>query len=398
VKFSSMHVVRGNKQRTEIPLRADTGAVAGDGIRKIKHARLRAAAVKKREGDMELSVLANRANSIEDPEMRAQARTMVLDLAVNPTAEQRRKYGDKRGRFPVWNRESLHSAILLAHTPADRRHVIAAARRLGLSSMIPDTWSMSLSEIGLQGILDLASTIAPKSAHGRVSDGRRSYKGQGHWKHGFIPVDGAAKESKAKGSPIAVKRLNRLFGSQAGGAKSASGAYLKSATGRAGQRTAAGRKINAKAVSITEGKEGAKGSTGGVAFVNAPAAAASNRAPKSVGSKNKEASKETRTPERARQNWDEIPAKLKTVRNGKRYVVAEFQGGQFITPWVGGVQGVAGGSLDQRKVYATLGTQTASVMTSVQLRDVINNPKSPDRVKKVARQALRDKAKEPNRG
>lgn len=399
VKFASMHVVRGNHERTEIPL-GDTPKVDGTGAGRRRHGRM-PTDVKLSEGAMDLSALAARANSIEDPVLRAQARQKVLDLAVPAsklTAEKRRGYAKQGtsmadGSFPVFDSTSLRSAIRLARTPAQRRHIMTRARSLGLSSMIPENWSMSLSELAISGLVDLASTIAPRNARGRVSDGRRSYRGQGHFKHGFIPVDRAAQEAKAKGSPIAIKRLNRLYGAVKNDQK-----YVKAATGRAGQRSAQGRKINTKDVKITEGKEGSKGSTGGVAFVNARQAQETNRAPKRTGSNFKEASKETRTPERARQNWDEIPANLKTVRNGKRYVVAEYAGGQYVTPWVGGVEGVTGESLDKRKVYRTLSPQTAAAMTPAQLRDVINNPRTPDAVKKQARLAIRQQGKEPNRG
>lgn len=391
VKFSSLHVVRGNQDRTEIPLGGDTSTVQRDGARRKLHGTLRTSDSDLSEGPMETLELAERANRIKDPALRAAARAKVLDLAVNPTPEQRKKYGMADGSFPVWNSASLKSAKLLAKTPAQRRHIIRRARDLGLSAEIPKTWSMELSELVAQGILDLASTIAPRNAHGRVSDGRRSYKNQGHYKHGFIPVDQAAKEAKAKGSPIAIKRLNRIFGGTSSTGKDKPGAYLKAARGRAGQRTAGGRKIDAKAVNITEGKEGSKGSTGGLGFVTAKAASESNRAPKKVGTTFKEASKETRVPERARQNWEEIPDKLKTMRDGKRYVIAEYAGGQYITPWVGGIQGVSGDSLDKRKVYRTLSQATAAAMTTAQLRDVINNPKTGAAAKKAARLALRTK-------
>lgn len=379
-----------------IDLASDTMGVEGAGADETEHGTL---------CSMDISDLAERANRIEDPTQRAAARARVLELAVPAsqlTAEKRKQAASKGqamsdGSFPITDKNSLKSAIRLAQTPAQRRHVIARARALGCSHYIPDSWNTSLAELAVQGLVDLASTIAPRNARGRVRDGRRSYKGQGKFRHGFIPVDQAAKEAKAKGSPIAIKRLNRLYGTTAGSARSAPGAYQKSARGRAGQRSAGDRKINTETVRITEGKEGAKGSTSGVAFVNARQAAATNRSPKKVGGQFKEASKETRTPERARQNWDEIPEKLKTVRNGKRFVVAEYADGQYITPWVGGVQGVTGGSTDQRKVYATLSAPTAANMSSAQLRDVINNPRTPDAVKKVARQGLRDKAKAANK-
>lgn len=348
---------------------------------------------------MDVRDLADRANRIEDPALRAAARQKVLDLAVPAsklTADKRKGYASKGqamsdGSFPIFDKTSLQSAIRLARTPAQRRHVISRARALGCSHYIPESWNISLAEMAMQGFVDLASTIAPRNAHGRVSDGRRSYKSQGRYKHGFIPVDQAAKEAKAKGSPIAIKRLNRLYGHTGG--KSAPGSYLKAARGRAGQRSAGERKINTKDVKITEGKGGSKASTGGVSFVNAPEAQASNRSPKKVGGQFREASKETRTPERARQNWDEIPDHLKTMRNGKRYVVAEYAGGQYVTPWVGGVQEVAGTSLNKRQVYRTLSSQTASQMSTQQLRDVINNPRTSDQAKKAARLAIRTSAK-----
>src|SRR5205814_1154020 len=44
-------------------------------------------------------------------------------------------------------------------------------------------------------------------------DGRKSFKNTGgRFAHGFIPLDNKAKVAKAKGSPIAMRRMNRLFG------------------------------------------------------------------------------------------------------------------------------------------------------------------------------------------
>lgn len=382
VKFSEMHVVRGNKQRTAIPLSSDTRDKAGGGARRTSRGRLRAGNVKLSEGGMDLQALAERANRIEDPVLRDAARRRIIDLAVNPSAEQRKRYGMADGSFPVWDRASLHSAILLTRTPAQRRHVIAAARRLGLTSMIPNAWTkVSLSELAMVGIVDLASTIAPRRPSGRVSDGRRSYRRQGKWGHGFVPLDQAAKESKAKGSPIAIKRLNRKY-----------------AGGRAGQRSAP-VKNNPKSVAVDEksqpGSESAKSigalrhsPFGGPENKNQVKGGYKRQLPKSQ----KEASKSSRVPNRARQNWDEIPSNLKTVRNGKRYVYAEYGGKGFITPWVGGVHQVSGGTLDQRKIYRTLSTATAMAMTPAQLRDLMNNPQVSDEVKRVARRALKKMA------
>jgi hypothetical protein len=43
--------------------------------------------------------------------------------------------------FPIANAEDLTSAIRLAKSDSDRRHVIKNAKRLGMESKIPDTWN-----------------------------------------------------------------------------------------------------------------------------------------------------------------------------------------------------------------------------------------------------------------
>lgn len=365
----------------------DTPVVAGTSAESTLHDTLHAGGVNLSEGGMDIQALAERADRVEDPRLRRAVATRLLDLAVNPSAEQRRKYGMADGSYPVWNRASLKSAIGLARTPAQRRHVMARARALGLSSMIPDHWrSQSLSELAMQGIVDLASTIAPRSARGRVSDGRRSYRKQGRWGHGFVPLDQAAKESKAKGSPIAIRRLNRL--------------YSRAATGTAGQR-ASDKKSNTKRVNVDEKSHPGSEKAQDIGQLrNSPFGEADNRNQVRGGfqrrlpTQQKEASKSSRIPNRARQDWDQIPENLKTVRNGKRYVYAEFGGKGFITPWVGGVHGVSQTPLDKRKVYRTLAPADAQQMTEAQLRAIVNNPKTPPEVRTIARRELRKKALE----
>lgn len=44
------------------------------------------------------------------------------------------------GSFPIPDEEHLRSAIRLARTPEQRRHVIKRARALGKADLIPDTW------------------------------------------------------------------------------------------------------------------------------------------------------------------------------------------------------------------------------------------------------------------
>ena len=254
-------------------------------------------------------------------------------------------------------------------------------------------------------VLDLASTIAPRNARGKATDGRNSFKGQGKWKHGFIPANKAAHEAKAKGSPIAMKRTRRLFGkgtapddatksSRENTAKNPNRReFIKAATGRAGSRHVEGTatKRNPKDIRVDEkstpGSEGVKDI--GQLRRTGSLDAESNRPARSKSSSQKEASKSSRIPERATQNWDEIPETAKTVRNGKRYVLAEFGGKQYVTEWVGGVDTVSDTALKDRKVMRTLSSADAANMSQSELRALVNNPRTPDSVVKAARKALR---------
>lgn len=333
VTFSSVWVVRGNKQRVEVPLGGETGADLSE------HAILSSSELNLPRGMVDVKALAKRAGRIDDPARRAAARQAVLDMA------------------------------------------------------------------GVDGVslIELASTIAPRNARGRATDGRRSYKGQGKWKHGFVPANKAAKEAKAKGSPIAIKRLNRLFGHDTAPDDARKNNREVAATGRAGQRSAGGRKNDAKGqVGVSEKTNPVAEKANDVAFFRHQSPSTNknlkptkdNTLPKSQ----KEASKSTRIPKRARQNWGEIPENLKTVRNGKRYVLAQFGGKGYLTEWVGGVEGVQQTALKNRKVMRTLSSADAANMSPAELRALVNNPQSSDQVKKAARKALVAAAKEPNRG
>lgn len=239
---------------------------------------------------------------------------------------------------------------------------------------------LELAGVDANSLVDLASTIPPRNAKGRASDGRRSYDNQGKWAHGFVPLNRAAKEAKAKGSPIAIKRLNRIFGKSPDAPK-----------GRAGNRSAeGGKKSGPKSVKVAEkshpGAERAKdlGQLRRTPFED------NKEAPRAkLPASQKEASKDPRVPERASQNWDEIPDSLKTVRNGKRYVLAEFGGRQYVTEWVGGVRETESSALKDRKVMRTLSAKDAADMSEEELQALVNNPRTPEAVRKVAKQALK---------
>jgi 2'-5' RNA ligase len=312
VEFSSVWVVRGNEERVEVPLGQQTGADLSE-----------CATL----SSMNIADLAARANAIEDPVARHNAR---------------------------------------------------------------------------QKVLDLASTIPPRNARGRATDGRKSFKGQGKWKHGFIPVSGAAAEAKSKGSPIAMKRMKRLFGTPSKDAKGAPNSFpnrsrnrVVAAKGRAGSRSAGGRKRDAKAVKIDEKGHSVSEGAKDVGFLrNTEFEPGKNRPDAALPTEQKEASKSSRIPERARQNWNEIPETLKTVRNGKRYVVAEFGGKQYVTEWIGGVRRIEESALKDRKVMRTITSADAAAMSVDELRSMLANPRTPESAKKTLRKALNVKNKE----
>jgi 2'-5' RNA ligase len=244
-------------------------------------------------------------------------------------------------------------------------------------------------------ILDLASTIPPRSKQGLAKDGRRSYKKQGRWRHGFIPVDRAAHESKAKGSPIAMKRTQRLFGTAKGDGDSKPKRWRKAATGRVGSRHVEGdNKRTPKEIKVDEQRTPGSERVSDISQLRNTGSldSKSNRPVKGKATTQKEASKSSRVPERATQNWDEIPEALKTIRGGKRYVLAEFGGKQYVTEWVGGVDRVTQTDPSKMKVMRTLSSADAKKMSPAALRALMNNPRTPESVKVTIRKALREHA------
>lgn len=401
------------------------------GVEPTPHGTLRAGNIDLTQETMDLSALAERANGIADPKARATARQKVMDLAVAQsklTVDKRKMYAKSGvamadGSFPVFDRESLLSACRLARTPAQRAHITKRAKILGLVSAIPDQWGMSLTDNLLGDLLDLASTIAPRHARGRASDGRRSYKGQGKFKHGFIPINEAAKEAKAKGSPIAIKRLNRLFGANkvkddprtnARGPKTAPAKAKGKATstppkpvirvskaekssGRVGNRNAT-KKNNPKEVVVQEKSQGGAQHAQDVANIKGSSFDVNRPAPSKLPKSQLESSKSSRVPVRAKQNWADIPENLKTVRNGKRFVYAEFGGKGYVTPWIGGVAVQTSSPLLKRQAFRTLNPADAAQMSSGDLRAILNNKRSTPAVRKVANAAVRAKRKAPKNG
>ena len=89
-----------------------------------------------------------------------------------------------------------------------------------------------------------------------------------------------------------------------------------------------------------------------------------------------------------------FPKGLLGMPDRQRYVLAEFGGKQFVTEWVGGVRETESTPLAKRKVMRTLSSADAANMSQAELRAIAANPRTPESVRKQARAALRDKARE----
>lgn len=385
VEFSSVWVVRGNDQRTEIPLgAADTGSSATPAEGGTISAKVGA----RRESTVELSAMLARARSISDPDQKARVRAAILDLAFPAAARKKAKAAGQTipgtTSFPIRNVADLKNAIQAfgrAKNPAAaRRHIIARARSLGATSLIPKQWKVDLAEEIASAVIDMALT----------KDGRTSFKGQGKWKHGFVPVDQPAKVSKAKGSPIAMQRVNRIFGSGGAAVSGPSSPKLTQASGLKPNKPIK----TSKPVTVT-GQAGGTTTGTSIGRVGNPLvkdATASQR----VDPKTKnEVSRGRSQTARALKPWDSIPETAKTIRNGKKYVLASFGGKQQLTEWVGPSAGGQVKADPADGLYSSITLADASKFSASQIRKLLAVPGQPDNVKTVLNMALRKAAATP---
>lgn len=369
VKFGSVVVVSGDELVAEVPLGASAGADEPEG------GTLSSDSSTRREPKVELSALLERARAISDPDQKAAVRAKILELSIS-TAERHKAAA--RGQtisgtesFPIRNEQDLKNAIRAFGRAGDKaaakKHIISRARSLGLSRLIPKQWKVDLSNEIAERLIDLALT----------KDGRKSFKRQGKWGHGFVPLDEKAKQAKAKGSPIAMQRINRLFG-QVKRKPTEPAAAKKTPPIKTRPpvtvKKEGGGTVTAKSAALLGGSAQAKDAT------------ASQRV--RVGAKREE-SKGGGRDQRAIRPWDSLPDDQKTIRNGKRYVIATFNGEQQLTEWVGPNQH-AQVKADPSKVrYRTISRATAAKFSSGELRNLLEVPGQPESVRKVLNAALK---------
>lgn len=202
-----------------------------------------------------------------------------------------------------------------------------------------------------------------------TKDGRKSYKNQGKWRHGFIPVDRAARVSKAKGSPIAMKRMRRLYG---------------------------GKKPNdverSKLSGVKSSKGGSQERVARVAQARRAVVADSAKSQKVVKT-DREHSQGGGAVKRSEKPWSEIPEAQKVVRNGKKYVMTIYRGKQQLVEWVGEDVGQKAPDPGKR-ILKSLRMVDAQAMDTATLRRLLKTPGQPESVRLVLNAALRKKIAE----
>lgn len=297
--------------------------------------------VKLAEETLSVQAFAKRANAISDPEQRAAARAKVLELATFTASQRRRLSGTGAamgdGSFPIQNEQDLRNAIRALgrskNPAAAKRHILQRARSLGLMDVLPESWRT----VSMSVPIDLARRM--------TADGRPSFKKNGgKYRHGFVPVNEAAVTAKAKGSPIAKRRIHRIFGGKA--APASDGKTTLTAVG--------GGKTSAKTPGLVRGAAVAKqqGKAPGIHSRNT-ATTDSHTSP---------------APQAARP-WDAIPDNEKVIKNGKRYIVVSFGGEKKLQLWRGpaGEKIVPGHNVR----IATISKRDASQRTGGQLQKAL---------------------------
>jgi hypothetical protein len=192
-------------------------------------------------------------------------------------------------------------------------------------------------------VLDLARRL--------TTDGRPSFKGNGgKYKHGFIPVNAAAVTAKAKGSPIARRRITRLFGAGGGSAGSGQAKHV-TATTKGGGTTKAKNASQLRGAKVSKAPAQHRPDQGIISDIST---GGTGRAGRGAA---------------ARKDWTKIPDNLKTIRNGKRYVLTTYNGKSQLTPWVG-PQGQKIVPANTNRIVS-LDSRTANNMSKSELRKAL---------------------------
>lgn len=349
--------------------------------------RLRRRSIRLSEDVVDIAALAERVEQITDAQAKVAARRALLDLAFppgGPKQKVRKRLASEgkalpNGGFPITDVDSLKKAIRAfgraKDKPAAKRHIIRSAKRLGRPDLIPSGWRGTVADLSTDPeFIDLA-------------------KRRGKWGHGFVPLDEEAKRIKAKQSAIAMKRMNRLYGSPS---------KAENARKAAVKRTLAQRKDQKPGTGMPTPKvqTGGTKSTGTerVKDVGQSLRANLRDAHVDVRGERPKPQKEVSkggggASSRATRAWNTIGEEHKTIRNGKRYVLAEYKGKQFLTEWVGENPSKDAPDLAKRGLR-TIETWRLGQMSTAELRRMLKEGKLSPEVSKKVRKMLAKKMQE----
>lgn len=335
----------------------------------------------------------------------------AIATAVNTVKRWARKGGVVKYNDPMNNKVTTVTAAQAAADVAEweRKKAMARAGVGGGGRGRLASRSVRLSEavVDVQALADRANAIADPAAraaarmqildlaNARTKDGRKSYKRQGRWGHGFVPLDEAAKTAKAKGSPIAKRRMNRLY--SGGKAAAASRAAVKRTLE---QRAAKGAAHGTQLRSST-GRKGSKQQerVQRVAqSLHADIRDASRTQRQMLVKTKKEVGKGRQRNPRATQPWEQIPSSQKVIRGGKRYVMSTFNGRNLLTEWVGNNAPADAPTAGDRQ-YSRVMTSQLEKMSTGELRKLLRSGKHNAALRKKIRKVLDAKqAKNRSRG
>ena len=219
------------------------------------------------------------------------------------------------------------------------------------------------------GRKDLAALPGVAGEPGKVidlaltKDGRKSFKRQGKWGHGFVPLDKKAKEAKAKGSPIAMRRMNRLYGTQteSGNKKSDAHKPVK----------------QTKHIQVTS-KSGRKERVKDIGHLRRVKPVTTKKTQRTENPSIANQGKRTRRSDKA---WNEIPETQKTIRNGKRYTLTTYRGKTQLTEWFGPNYNEQDTNKLGKRVLRSVNEQQLSQMSTAQLRQLLRVKGQPKHVK-----------------
>lgn len=343
---------------------------------------------------------------------------MTISAAIATAVNTVKRWARKGGVVKYGDPHNMHVTTITAAQAAkavaewEAKKASAKGRRAG--RLAASAVHLSEENVSmLRAMAARASAISDPSARGRAraaivdlaagmtKDGRRSYKGTGkrkapfQFRHGFIPRSAKAVEAKAKGSPEAAARIKRVYGNPSGAGGDA--------PVPSGPRSVANRPGWEKKARLAPPTLKLRGA-GGNDVLAKDVRRATNLQIKDASPTQRvhlkpfDKARGGGMTKNAKRDWDSIPDNLKTIRNGKRYVVTNFGGQQQLKEWTGKNPSTWTPKNAGAKLMLQVDPAQVANMTTAEIRAMIAVPGQSDQVKKDLNRALRQRLAQSARG